>query len=115
MSVLQRTEYEPKTLLGPSVDFITHKTFWVQIFLVAIARARHQQVADQGKLPGNISFEAFLRGNLQLVYENLPCLYYTPEVWHSHEAFEVMIAPDRRKMVGTLSPEKNELNNLVSI
>jgi hypothetical protein len=42
-----------------------------------------------------------------------PSLYYTPEIWYSQEASEVMIVSDRRKMLGKLSPENNDLDDLV--
>jgi hypothetical protein len=76
---------------------------------VAIAHAEHKQVANKYKLPGAISFEELIRGNLQLVYVGLPSLYYILEIWYSQEAFEVMIAPDRRK--SSLSPENNDLDD----
>jgi hypothetical protein len=70
------------------------------VFLAAIARAEHRQVANKYKFPGGISFEELIRGNLQLVYEGLPGLYYTLGIWYSQEAFEVIIAPDRRRCLG---------------
>lgn len=102
---------------GPRVDSVTHKMFWIQVFLIAMARAEaSRKLTERDTSPGIVTFETFIRGNLHLVHEDLPSLYYTPEIWQSKEAFEVMIAPDRRKMYGFLeSRDKDKLGQLVFI
>ncbi|KAJ5747505.1 uncharacterized protein N7511_009201 [Penicillium nucicola] len=97
---------------GPSVNSITHKTFWVQVFLTAISRVGCWQETSQDQSPKVVTFEALVRRNLQLVFEDLPGLYYTREIWSSHEASEVMIAPDRRNMPGMHCADSHELDNL---
>lgn len=108
---------QAEKMSGPRVDSVTHKMFWIQVFLIAMARAEaSKKLADKETSPEKATFEAFIRGNLHLVHEDLPSLYYTPEIWQSKEASEVMIAPDRRRMDGFLeSRDKEKLGQLVFI
>ena len=96
------------------MDSVTHKMFWTQVFLIAMARAEaSKKVASKETSPEKVTFETFIRDNLHLVHEDLPSLYYTPEIWQSKEASEVMIAPDRRRMDGFLeSRDKDKLGQL---
>ncbi|KGO72066.1 Small GTPase superfamily, ARF/SAR type [Penicillium italicum] len=92
---------QAEKMSGPRVDSVTHKMFWIQVFLIAMARAEaSRKMANEQTSTEKVTFETFIRGNLHLVYEDLPSLYYTPEIWESKEASEVIIAPDRRRMDG---------------
>lgn len=105
---------QAEKMSGPRVDSVTHKMFWTQVFLIAMARAEaSKKVASKETSPEKVTFETFIRDNLHLVHEDLPSLYYTPEIWQSKEASEVMIAPDRRRMDGFLeSRDKDKLGQL---
>ena len=103
-----------ETISGAQVDSVTQKTFWTQMFLIAVTRTRNkEQLTDRGSSKERtISFEELVLDNIYLVYENLHCLYYTPEIWNSEEASAVMIAPDKRSMPGFIaSPENNSLDD----
>ncbi|CAI7583629.1 unnamed protein product [Penicillium glandicola] len=109
---------QAEKISGPRVDSVTHKMFWIQVFLTAIARERaSKEMVDKETSPEKVtSFETFIRRNLHLIYEDLPSLYYTPEIWRSKEASEMMIAPDRRRIGGFLeSRDKDKLDELVFI
>lgn len=105
---------QAEKMTGPRVDSVTHKMFWIQIFLTAIARAEaSRKIADKETSMEKVRFETFIRSNLHLVYEDLPSLYYTPEIWQSQEASEIMISPDRRRINEFL--DKGKLKELVFI
>lgn len=105
---------QAEKMTGPRVDSVTHKMFWIQIFLTAIARAEaSRKIADKETSMEKVRFETFIRSNLHLVYEDLPSLYYTPEIWQSQEASEIMISPDRRRINEFL--DKGKLEELVFI
>lgn len=108
---------QAEKMSGPQLDSVTHKMFWIQVFLIAMARAEAStKTADKQTPPKKVTFETFIRGNLHLVHEDLPSLYYTPEIWQSKEAFEVMIAPDRRRMDRFLESRlKDKLEEFVFI
>lgn len=93
---------------------VTQKTFWIQVFLIAVTRTRNkEQLTDRGSSKERAtSFEELILDNLYLVHENLHCLYYTPEIWNSEEASAVMIAPNKRSMPGFIaSPEHNAIDD----
>jgi hypothetical protein len=50
-----------------------------------------------------VAFDDFIRSNLHLVYEDLPFVYYSPEIWHSNEAKEAYVPPNRRNMASVVS------------
>ncbi|QQK42716.1 Small GTPase superfamily, ARF/SAR type [Penicillium digitatum] len=108
---------QAEQMSGPWVDSVTHKMFWIQVFFTAMARAQaSRKIADKQTSLETVTFETFIRGNLHLVHQDLPSLYYTPEIWESKEASKVMIAPDRRRMDGFLeSKNKDRLEDLVFI
>lgn len=82
-----------------------------------MARAEaSRKLVDKDTSPEKVRFETFIRGNLHLVYEHLPSLYYTPGIRQSKETSEVMIAPDRRRINGFLgSRNKDKLEELIFI
>lgn len=72
---------QAEKMSGPGVDSATHKMFWIQVFLIAMARAEaSRKLTKRETSPGIVTFETFIRGNLHLVHEDLPSLYYTPEI-----------------------------------
>lgn len=62
----------------------TQSMFWVQQVLLCKADTTEP-----------VSFESFMRQNVHLAYENLPFMYYSPELWFSGEAKDVYVLPDR--------------------
>lgn len=62
----------------------TQGMFWVQQVLLSTSNNTD-----------HVDFERLIRENPHLAYENLPYMYYSPETWHSGEAKEVFMPPDR--------------------
>lgn len=69
--------------LSPSLG-CTQAMFWVQQVLIAKA-----------DMTGVVPFESFVKQHVNLAYENLPFMYYSPGLWFSGEAREVYMPPDR--------------------
>ncbi|KAF7549731.1 hypothetical protein G7Z17_g6186 [Cylindrodendrum hubeiense] len=69
----------------------TQSMFWVQQAQISMATS------------GSLTFEEFVTKNPQLAYEDLPFLYYSPEIWWSSEAKEVFMPPDRRPLSSIVS------------
>ncbi|KAF5019405.1 hypothetical protein F66182_8605 [Fusarium sp. NRRL 66182] len=65
---------------------MTQGVFWVQQVQIALAGV------------SAVSFEEFVRGSSYLAYEDLPLVYYSPQLWQSVEAEEVFMSPDRRSL-----------------
>lgn len=69
----------------------TQSMFWVQQAQISMATN------------GSLTFEEFVTRNPQLAYEDLPFLYYSPELWWSSEAKQVFLPPDRRHLSSVVS------------
>ncbi|CAG8215155.1 unnamed protein product [Penicillium olsonii] len=93
---------------GPRVNSATHRIFWVQMFVAALSRGQSTSTDAPASRTETLSFENFIASNLQLVCEDLPRLYYSPEIWYSEEAIQVMLAPDKRRMAGSVSSTGQE-------
>ncbi|KAL3471614.1 hypothetical protein BJX99DRAFT_250326 [Aspergillus californicus] len=83
---------------GPGVASATHRIFWIQHIGVALSASRAEQ--DRG-LPvavpvGMSTFAEFITRNLHLAWEDLPGIYYSPEIWNCKEAREGVVNGDRR-------------------
>ncbi|KAF5228124.1 hypothetical protein FANTH_14591 [Fusarium anthophilum] len=63
---------------------LTQAMFWVQQIQIALARRKE------------IGFEEFIKGNSGLAFEELPFVYYSPQLWGSVEARDGYVMPDRR-------------------
>ncbi|EXL73916.1 hypothetical protein FOPG_10858 [Fusarium oxysporum f. sp. conglutinans race 2 54008] len=63
---------------------LTQAMFWVQQIQIALAGRK-----DMG-------FEEFIKGNSGLAFEDLPFVYYSPQLWGSVEARDGYVMPDRR-------------------
>ncbi|KAF9781072.1 hypothetical protein IL306_014112 [Fusarium sp. DS 682] len=63
---------------------LTQAMFWVQQIQIALAGRK------------DIEFEEFIKGNSVLAFEDLPFVYYSPQLWGSVEAKDVYVMPDRR-------------------
>jgi ubiquitin carboxyl-terminal hydrolase L3 len=66
---------------------LTQGMFWVQQVQIALAGRK-----DVG------GFEEFVKGNSYLAFEDLPFIYYSPQLWESAEAREAYVPPDRRSV-----------------
>ncbi|KAM0549767.1 hypothetical protein ACHAPJ_009205 [Fusarium lateritium] len=66
---------------------LTQGMFWVQQIQIALAGQNDAA-----------SFEEFIKGSSYLAYEDLPLVYYSPQVWQSVEAREAFVPPDRRSL-----------------
>ncbi|KAJ5934216.1 hypothetical protein N7466_003763 [Penicillium verhagenii] len=100
---------EAWSISGPPVSSVTHKTFWIQVLVAAVTRENREQTIDDCPPVGAaMCFESFIRRNSFLAYEALWSVYYSPEIWYSEEAAEMFIAPDRRKIAGSLAPGSME-------
>ncbi|PCD32338.1 hypothetical protein FGRA07_09590 [Fusarium graminearum] len=64
---------------------LTQSMFWVQRVQIEVARNK-----DVG------GFEEFVKGNSYLAFEDLPFVYYSPQLWESAEARGAYVPPDRR-------------------
>ncbi|CAG8111015.1 unnamed protein product [Penicillium olsonii] len=93
---------------GPRVNSATHRIFWVQMFVAALSRGQSTSTDAPASRTETLRFENFIASNLQLVCEDLPRLYYSPEIWYSEEATQVMLAPDKRRMAGSVSSTGQE-------
>ncbi|KAI5464985.1 hypothetical protein BGZ63DRAFT_350120 [Mariannaea sp. PMI_226] len=81
-SIAAHTAIELSQALGS-----TRSMFWVQQAQIAMAKS------------DTIStFEKFIHENPQLAYEDLPLLYYSPELWDSAEAKATFVLPDRQHL-----------------
>ncbi|KPM36522.1 hypothetical protein AK830_g10043 [Neonectria ditissima] len=85
--VAARTALALSEILGS-----TQSMFWVQQAQISLANASR-----------TLTFEEFVTKNPQLAYEDLPFLYYSPELWWSTEAKEVFVPPDRRPLSSVVS------------
>ncbi|KLO88059.1 putative ubiquitin thiolesterase L3 [Fusarium fujikuroi] len=65
---------------------LTQAMFWVQQIQVALAGRK------------DMSFEEFIKGNSVLAFEELPFVYYSPQLWRSVEARDGYVMPDRRRL-----------------
>ncbi|SCV53829.1 probable ubiquitin thiolesterase L3 [Fusarium fujikuroi] len=65
---------------------LTQAMFWVQQIQVALAGRK------------DMSFEEFIKGNSVLAFEELPFVYYSPQLWGSVEARDGYVMPDRRRL-----------------
>ncbi|KAF5604480.1 ubiquitin thiolesterase L3 [Fusarium subglutinans] len=63
---------------------LTQAMFWVQQIQIALARRKE------------MGFEEFIKGNPVLAFEELPFVYYSPQLWGSVEARDGYVMPDRR-------------------
>jgi ubiquitin carboxyl-terminal hydrolase L3 len=81
-----------------STDVLTVKAFWVQQVLTAVTR-----------MDMKTTFEDFIRGNLHLVYQDLPQCYFSTELLQSIDAKEKIMAPDKRKLNGFLPVTGSDL------
>lgn len=63
---------------------LTQAMFWVQQIQIALAGRKE------------MSFEEFIKGNSVLAFEELPFVYYSPQLWGSVEARDGYVMPDRR-------------------
>ncbi|KAF4943226.1 hypothetical protein FGADI_13549 [Fusarium gaditjirri] len=63
---------------------LTQAMFWVQQIQIALAGRKE------------IVFEEFIKGNSVLAFEDLPFVYYSPQLWASIEARDGYVMPDRR-------------------
>ncbi|KAF4414824.1 ubiquitin thiolesterase L3 [Fusarium acutatum] len=63
---------------------LTQAMFWVQQIQIALAGRK-----DMG-------FEEFIKGNSVVAFEELPFVYYSPQLWGSVEARDGYVMPDRR-------------------
>ncbi|UZP46560.1 hypothetical protein NXS19_014372 [Fusarium pseudograminearum] len=64
---------------------LTQSMFWVQRVQIEVARNK-----DVG------GFEEFVKGGSYLAFEDLPFVYYSPQLWESAEARGAYVPPDRR-------------------
>ncbi|KAF5660728.1 ubiquitin thiolesterase L3 [Fusarium circinatum] len=72
---------------------LTQAMFWVQQIQIALARQKE------------IGFEEFIKGNSVLAFEELPFVYYSPQLWGSVEARDGYVMPDRRGL-SSIVPRK---------
>ncbi|RGP80536.1 ADP-ribosylation factor 6 [Fusarium longipes] len=63
---------------------LTQSMFWVQQVQIALAGRDVK------------SFDEFVKGSSDLAFEDLPFIYYSPQLWDSAEAREAYVPPDRR-------------------
>ncbi|KAG5803687.1 hypothetical protein H9Q74_007234 [Fusarium xylarioides] len=63
---------------------LTQAMFWVQQIQIALAGRKE------------MSFEEFIKSNSVLAFEELPFVYYSPQLWGSVEARDGYVMPDRR-------------------
>lgn len=71
---------------------MTQSMFWVQQVQISMAG-----------VVGVESFEAFVTKSAHLAYEDLPLLYYSPELWESSEARGMFVPSDRRPLSSIVS------------
>ncbi|KAG8667960.1 hypothetical protein FPOAC1_012802 [Fusarium poae] len=64
---------------------LTQGMFWVQRVQIELARNKHVK-----------GFDEFVRENSYLAFEDLPFVYYSPQLWESAEARGAYVPPDRR-------------------
>lgn len=82
-TVAARTALE----LSPRVG-ATQSMFWVQQVQICLAGGRG----------ASTTFDEFVAANAHLAYEDLPLVYYSPQLWQSAEAKEVHVPPDRHSL-----------------
>lgn len=88
---------------GPPVDAPTHRNFWIQQTLIAVARGETKAPEKNVDTPSALAtFADFVVNNLDLANEDLPNQYYTMEIWHSDEAQERILSPDIQEMTKML-------------
>ncbi|PNP61570.1 hypothetical protein FNYG_13720 [Fusarium nygamai] len=63
---------------------LTQAMFWVQQIQIALAGRKEME------------FEECIKGNSVLAFEELPFVYYSPQLWGSVEARDGYVMPDRR-------------------
>jgi hypothetical protein len=95
-------------LSGPYITSFTQKVFWIQQILDASSRDTKSHHSDELQDSPSPTFEEFLKSNMQLVYEDLPLCYYSPEALQSYEAKETFVVPDKRSMKAYFAIEKKE-------
>ncbi|GKU02123.1 adp-ribosylation factor 6 [Fusarium langsethiae] len=66
---------------------LTQSTFWVQRVQIEVSRNKDVK-----------GFDEFVRANSYLAFEDLPFIYYSPQLWESAEARETCVPPDRRSV-----------------
>ncbi|KAK7420520.1 hypothetical protein QQX98_002718 [Neonectria punicea] len=86
-TVAARTALALSEVLGS-----TQSMFWVQQAQISMANS-----------DGSLAFEEFVTKSPHLAYEDLPFLYYSPELWWSTEAKEVFMPPDRLSLSSVVS------------
>ncbi|KAF5531517.1 ubiquitin thiolesterase L3 [Fusarium phyllophilum] len=72
---------------------LTQAMFWVQQIQIALAERKE------------MGFEEFIKGNSVLAFEELPFVYYSPQLWGSVEARDGYVMPDRR-VLSSIVPGK---------
>jgi ubiquitin carboxyl-terminal hydrolase L3 len=89
-TVAARTALELSSSMGS-----TQSTFWVQQVQLCLAGGKAAS-----------TFEEFVTANAHLAYEDLPLVYYSPQLWQSAEVKEVYVPPDRHSLSSTVSSGK---------
>ncbi|KAI8661267.1 hypothetical protein NCS55_00996600 [Fusarium keratoplasticum] len=89
-TVAARTALELSSSMGS-----TQSMFWVQQVQLCLA---------SGKVASK--FEEFVTANAHLAYEDLPLVYYSPQLWQSAEVKEVYVPPDRHSLSSIVSSGK---------
>jgi hypothetical protein len=88
---------------GPLVDAPTHRNFWIQQALIAVARGQTKTSEKNVGTPSALAtFADFVVNNLDLANEDLPNQYYSMEIWHSDKAREMILSPDKQEMTKML-------------
>ncbi|KAI1084435.1 ADP-ribosylation factor family-domain-containing protein [Whalleya microplaca] len=80
----------------PGRDSYTEKSFWVHQVLATCSAPE----LSEAKGKRYSSFKEYVKAWPYLAYEDLPFLYYSPELWHSEEARTAFIPPDRKPLPG---------------
>ncbi|KAH7243654.1 ADP-ribosylation factor family-domain-containing protein [Fusarium redolens] len=70
---------------------LTQAMFWVQQIQIALAGRKE------------MNFDEFIKGNSVLAFEDLPFVYYSPQLWGSVEASDGYVIPDRRGLSSIVS------------
>lgn len=95
---------------GPLVPGYTSRAFWSSQMLAAWMswdRHREAEAASNGDGDGDggkeaSTFAPFIVDYPHLAYEKLPFVYYSPEVWTSLDAQQMVVGPDRRPLPRTI-------------
>ncbi|KAL6362354.1 hypothetical protein LRP88_03632 [Fusarium phalaenopsidis] len=81
-TVAARTALELSSSMGS-----TQSMFWVQQVQLCLAAGKSAS-----------TFEEFVAVNAHLAYEDLPLVYYSPQLWQSAEVKEIYVPPDRHSL-----------------